>query len=234
MKKSTRLLLSVLCLLAFSFNSRAQVSVGLRGGVNFANFIVKDDSQDYPFKAKTGLNFAVLFNLPLSASTSIQFEPGFSQRGAKISEKLDELVNGQQIKVEVKGKMLVNYIEMPVLFQYKPQFGKLQGIFSLGPDVRLMTGNLKTESSSKAYINGELIDESNGNESYSSDDARKFDYGLVGGVGLSYPLGAIKVFAEGRYHFGLRNLATSVDGDDSKVYNRGAAIHIGILVPVGK
>ena len=236
MKKSSQVSLTILFFLfIFSSVTTAQISVGLRGGVNFANFSVEGSDQDFPFKAKTGLNFAVLFNLPISASTSIQFEPGFSQRGARISAKIDQFANNQQIRVEVKGKLLVNYIEMPVLFQYKPKLGKLEGILSLGPELRLMTNNMRAKSSSKAYVNGELVSETSEDETYGSgDDTHKFDYGIVGGAGVSYPLSSLKVFAEGRYHFGLRNLATSVDGDDSKVHNRGASVHLGILVPIGK
>lgn len=235
MKKSVRQLLLVsLCSLATTV-SWAQVSLGLRGGANFATFAVKGDDQDFPFKPKTGLNFAILFNLPVSASTSIQIEPGFSQRGAGIYSKSDQLINNQQVKVQIEGKLLVNYIEMPILFQYRPKLGRLEGLLSIGPEVRLMTGNIRAKSKSKVYVDGVLVSDEREDESYgSADDTHKFDYGIVGGAGLAYPLGIVKVFAEGRYHLGLRNLASSDGGDDSKVHNRGASAHIGILVPIGK
>jgi len=227
MKKSVRqFLLLSLCSLAGSV-SWAQVSLGVRGGANFATFAVSGDDQDLPFKPKAGLNFAILFNLPLSTSTSIQIEPGFSQRGTRISENSNQLINSQQVKIDIKGKLLVNYIEMPILFQYKPQLGKLEGLLSIGPEVRLMTGNIRAKSRSKVYVDGDLVSDT------SEDDSNKFDFGIVGGAGVAYPLGAIKVFAEGRYHFGLRNLS-SYSGDDSKVHNRGASAHLGILVPIGK
>ncbi|MCF2445727.1 PorT family protein [Dyadobacter sp. CY345] len=235
MRKSLRqIFILSICFLATTV-SWAQVSLGVRGGANFATFAVEGDDQEFPFKPKTGLNFAILFNLPLGASTSIQIEPGFSQRGARISAKTNEFFNNQQIKAEIDGKLLVNYIEMPVLFQYRPKLGKLEGLLSIGPEVRLMTGNIKAKSSSKVYIDGVLVSDTSEDESYGSgDDTQKFDFGMVGGAGLAYPLGIVKVFVEGRYHFGLRNLATTDDGDDSKVHNRGASAHIGILVPIGK
>lgn len=238
MKKSSHIALSILsCLLIFSSISQAQVSVGLRAGANFANLAVEDESgQEYPFKAKTGLNFAVLFNLPIGSTTSIQFEPGFSQRGTKISETVSQVINNQQAKAEVKAKLLINYIEMPILFQFKPKLGKIEGILSIGPELRLLTNNLKQKSSVKSYLDGKLISEEKDESSYSfGEGSRKFDYGVLGGVGLAYPLGNLKIFAEGRYHFGLRNLATPIDADDnSKVHNRGASVHLGVLVPIGK
>ena len=97
----------------------------------------------------------------------------------------------------------------------------------------MLTNNLK-QSSVKSY--GKLISEENQEDSYGfGEGSRKFDYGIPGGVGVGYPLGNLKIFAEGRYYFGLRNLATRVDADDdSKVYNRGASVHLGTLVPIGK
>ncbi len=234
MKKSLRqFFILPICFLATTV-SWAQVSLGVRGGANFATFAVEGDDPEFPFKPKAGLNFALLFNLPISGSTSIQIEPGFSQRGARISEKSEQLINSQQVKIDINGKLLVNYIEMPILFQYRPQLGKLQGLLSIGPEVRLMTGNIRAKSRSKVYVDGDLVSDTNEDDSYgSSDDTNKFDFGLVGGAGVAYPLGTLKVFAEGRYHFGLRNLASD-SGDDSKVHNRGASAHIGILVPIGK
>ncbi|WP_159468434.1 porin family protein [Dyadobacter sp. 3J3] len=238
MKKSSHVsLLFLFCLFLLSFVTKAQMSVGLRAGANFANLAVQDDTgQEYPFKAKTGLNFAVLFNVPIGRTTSIQFEPGFSQRGTRISETVSQVINNQDAKVELRAKLLINYIEMPVLFQFKPKLGKIEGIFSIGPEFRLLTNNLKQKSSVKSYLDGKLISEENDESSYSfGEGSRKFDYGILGGVGVAYPLGILKIFAEGRYHFGLRNLATPIDGDDnSKVHNRGASVHLGILVPVGK
>ncbi|WP_161597165.1 porin family protein [Dyadobacter flavalbus] len=233
--KKTVLQLSLLIFCCFSTaDSWAQLSLGLRTGINFANLAVTDE-ESFPFKPKSGLSFALLFHLPLGASTAIQIEPGFSQRGGRISTKTNEFINNQQIKADIEGKLLVNYIEMPVLFQYKPKLGKMEGLLSIGPEFRLMTGNLRAKSSSRVYVDGVLITSTSGDESYASgNDTRKFDIGLAGGAGLAYPLGTVKFFAEGRYHLGLANLATPIEGGNSKVHNRGASVHIGVLVPVGK
>jgi hypothetical protein len=233
MKKSLRLLLQiVLGLFVFSSASHAQLSVGLRGGVNFANLNL-EGQDELSFKPKTRLNFAVLFNIPLSNTTSIQIEPGFSQRGGRLDNTAEGIVNNIPFLVESKGKLSINYIEMPVLFQYKPKIGNLEGIFSLGPEVRIMTGDMKLKQSVKQYINGEIIQENSTEISLNGTDAfKKFDYGLVGGVGVAYPLGTIKVFGEARYHFGLNNLNSS--DETVKAYNRGASVHVGVLFPVGK
>lgn len=232
MKSVVRLFSTFLLLVFFTSALHAQMSVGLRGGVNFANLSLKEVSES-AFKNYTRPSFAVLFNYSLSPSLSIQIEPGFSQRGTKISDDLSAINNNQNIRVVSKGKISLNYIELPVLFQYKRKLKKLEGIVSLGPELRLLTTPEKTILNSKVFINGELTDDrtdtSNGNDSF-----RKFDFGLVGGAGIAYPVGTMKIFAEGRYHFGLNNLAGNRQDNDLKIHNRGASAHLGILLPIGK
>lgn len=238
MKKSARLFLPVLFCLFASSSSWAQMSVGLRTGVNLSTFSYEEEQpyDDSPgFKTRAGFNFAVLFNYALSPSMSIQVEPGFSQRGAKTDNTIETVQNSQRYKIESKGKVIANYIELPILFQYKPQFGKLEGIVSFGPELRYLTTPLKFKSTTKTYVNGELISNEKGDESLSGDDGiRKFDIGLVAGVGVAYPIGSLKVFGEARYHFGINNLVGHFDGAESKLYNRGASINVGVLLPVGK
>lgn len=233
MKRSSNLVLSVLFfVLVFSVNTFSQVSMGLRGGVNFANLDLRGEDV-FSFKPKAGVNFAILFNIPLSPVLSLQIEPGFSQRGGRIDEKDEGNINNIQVKQEITGKLLTKYIEMPILFQYKPKIGNLEAIFSLGPEVRIMTGGMKLKEHGKIYVNGELTQDNSNETALNGDDAfRRFDYGLVGGAGLAFPVGTVKLFTEGRYHFGLGNLNSPNDGP--KAYNRGASVHVGVLVPIGK
>jgi len=243
MKKPARLFLPVFFSLFMSSAAWAQVSVGLKTGVNLSNFSYDEVdpydsgfSGDSPgFSTRAGLNFAVLFNYAFTPTMSIQVEPGFSQRGAKTDNTVEAVQGGQRYRIEAEGKIIANYVELPILFQYKPQFGKLEGILSFGPELRYLTSPLKFKSTAKTYVNGEFVSEEKDNQSLSGDDGiRKFDIGLVGGVGVAYPLGALKIFGEARYHFGINNLVGHFDGNESKLYNRGASINVGILLPVGK
>jgi hypothetical protein len=233
MKNPARLLfLIALTPLFFSATSLAQVSVGLRGGVNFANLDMRGP-EVLPFKPKISPSFAVLFNIPVGNAMSIQIEPGFSQRGGRITQSESGVVNGVSFKVEAETSLSINYIEMPILYQYRPKLGKLEGIVSLGPEWRVMTGGMKLEQSSKQTVNGEVVEEASEEATLNGDDAfKRFDYGLAGGVGIAFPIGNIRLFGEGRYHFGLKNL--NDPNVDPKAYNRGASVHIGVLFAVGK
>lgn len=234
MKNLVRLFLCFLLLIFFIPNSHAQMSVGLRGGVNFANLSLKEVSES-TFKTYTRPSFAVLFNYALNPGMSIQVEPSFSQRGTKISDEASIINNNQNLRVVSKGDISANYIEMPILFQYKPMLGKLEGILSVGPEIRLLTTSVKTKLNTKVFINGQLVEDRLEEVSSSGDNSfRNFDFGIVGGAGIAYPVGLVKIFAEGRYHFGLNNLAGKRQDSDLKIHNRGASAHLGVLLPIGK
>jgi hypothetical protein len=231
MKKSLGMFPPVLLFALLTTASQAQMSIGLRGGANFASLSV-DDVPSASFEPRTRPCFALLFNFPLSPSTSIQIEPGFSQRGAKGSSDASITMDNQTYRVVGKSKLMLDYIEMPVLFQYKPKLGKLEGIFSLGPEVRLLTAPVKVKANIKIFVDGVLEDEMTEEASASGEEGfRKFDFGMVGGAGIACPLGTLKIFAEGRYHYGLKDLSKD---NEYKVYNRGASVHAGVLLPVGK
>lgn len=215
--------------------AHAQLSLGLKGGLNFSTVSVRADD-NVNFNSRTAPNFAVLFNYQLGPMFSIQAEPGFSARGATVrGEQVVELAPGVPIRTVNKGTLKLNYFELPVVAQYRPHLTeKLEAIISAGPEIRFRTGPQKLETTSTIYMNGQKGETITNTESYSGDDAvRVFDFGLAAGAGVAYPIGRFKVFVEGRYHLGLRNLATDSE-DDIKVRNRGASVVLGVTVPIVK
>lgn len=207
-------------------NSQAQYCVGIRGGVNFADF---QPGTIYYYDTRVGANVALLFNKPINAILSIQVEPGFSQRGAKYDMSTQGPLDGFILNSQDKGEFMSNFIELPVLLQWKPRIGKFEGIVSLGPELRYRVGKMKLKYTSKIIYNGDVTkDESATIDMEGGFGQRAFDYGLAGGAGIVYPTKSLKIFAEARYHLGLRPLV-----DELKIYNRGASLHLGILVPVG-
>jgi hypothetical protein len=227
MKKSPYLWLSLAAIFLFScLDAQAQLNVGIRGGVNFANF---GPENVISFKARTRANFAVLFNVPVSPVLSVQIEPGFSQRGAKYDVSSDLLSTGISMKSESYGKISANYIELPLLFQYRPKIGKFEGILSLGPELRFRAGTATLDFVDRHYQDGLLVVDNSGKQSLNANDNfHDFDYGLAGGAGITYPMRTFKIFTEARYHLGFRKIYA----EGVNMYNRGASVHIGIMVPV--
>jgi len=231
--------LSVTTCALISNAAQAQLSLGLKGGVNFST-ITAENSNISVFKNRVAPNFAVIFNYQLSPAFSIQAEPGFSARGT--SARLDQAGPifsnpGVPYQIVEKGAIKVNYFELPIVAQYRPHLTKkLEAIISAGPEIRFRTGPQKLETTTATYLNGEKVGTVKRTESYSGDDAvSTFDVGVVAGAGVAYPIGRLKVFVEGRYHLGLYNLAAHAnDGDDVKIHNRGASVVLGVTIPIFK
>ena len=204
----------------------AQISVGLRGGVNFSNLRVPTPIE---YKSKAGVNAALLFNMPVNRYFSLQVEPGFSQRGAKFDFDAVWLAGPAGQRTRSFGEISLGYVEVPVLFQYKPRIGKFEGIVSLGPEFRFRLGPQKIKSTTQKYQNGVLLEDSYTEYDLTQPNGyRAFDFGLTGGAGVAYPLQFGKIFTEARYHYGLRKMS------DADLYNKGVSVHLGVLIPLKK
>jgi len=219
-------LLPALLSCIFCLESHAQIHVGVRGGINFADL---GPHNVLSFSHIVRPNFALLLNVPVSPVFSLQIEPGFSQRGGKFDESWEGFLNGVLIKTEESGRISSNYIELPLLFQYRPTFGKFEGIVSIGPELRYRVGATRLKEISRFFQDGVLVTDRSGETDLSAvNNYKDFDYGLTGGGGIAYPMPNLKIFTEARYHLGLGKIYRN--GVD--VYNRGVSVHLGVLVPI--
>lgn len=187
MKKTIRFaILSAALFLFLCRDAFSQISAGFRGGVNLSNFRAP---RPVKFDSKAGLNAALLINIPFSRNFSLQIEPGFSRRGSKFDIDGQWNLDSTRQRTHIFGKILLGYVEVPLLFQYNPRFGKFEGIVSLGPEFRFSLGQQKIKSTSRTYKDGVLIE-----DTYTEYDMRQpngyrtFDFGLAGGAGVAYPL----------------------------------------------
>ena len=229
LKIMMRVILLISIVLTFATSTKAQLSVGLRGGVNFAHINYNDPVLKY--RPKTAPGFALLLNYAITPSLNIQLEPGIAQWSAQMYNK--QTTPGYIS--ELTYRIYMNYIEVPVLIQYKPHFGKLQAIFSFGPEARFLAKPLKAKTKRIGYFGGLIIDQFDKVDVYKGDmGINKFDIGLMAGAGIAYPLGPLHLFAEGRYHYGLTNIYGHMNNDNYKTYVRGISAHTGVLIPVGK
>jgi hypothetical protein len=229
LKTSLRIIPIVLFVLTLTTSSRAQLSIGFRGGVNFATINSNDPIQEY--KAKTAPGFSLLFNYAISPSLDFQVEPGYAQWSAQIS---DTQTAPNYIRAYTY-RIFLDYIEVPMLIQYKPHLGKLQAIFSFGPEARFPAKPMKAKTKVTQYYNGQITDQLEREDRYTGDRGiKKFDVGLVAGAGILYPIGAFQIIAEGRYHYGLTNIYGNLNTNSFATYVRGISAHAGILFPLGK
>lgn len=161
--------------------SSLQPKFGIKGGINLSNLYV-DDVKDE--NMKVGVNVGVFGKFPVTQGFSIQPELLYSSKGAKLA--YDNILGNGEYRFNL------NYVELPVLAVFN--LGKNFNIHA-GPYVSLLTSaNIKRLDKKNNEIDN-IAD-------LDTDNFKRFDYGLVGGVGLdieNFTIGA-------RYNYGLNEI----------------------------
>lgn len=163
--------------------STLQPKIGVKGGINLSNLYV-DDVKDE--NMKVGLNIGAYAKIPVTRGFSIQPELLYSSKGSKITYD-NALGTGEY-------RFNLNYVEVPVLavFNVAPNFN----IHAGGYAAYLASANIK-----RLDDDGDIDKIADLNE----DNFRRFDYGLVGGIGFdvhNFTIGA-------RYNYGLNEIGKS-------------------------
>jgi len=154
------------CLLFAGFAQAQNPKLGVKAGVNIANF-TGDPDPDGDFR--TGLAAGIYTNIPISPGFSFEPSLEYSQKGAEFTTFAS---------TDVKSK--ISYIDLPLMAKYN--FTPAFGIFA-GPQVSFF---LDQETS---VVNGNSTTTFEGD----NDSYRK---SLAGGkAGLSYNFGSVMVNA---------------------------------------
>ncbi len=173
--KLKKLLFGGLLFTAFSLTalqSNAQAGrFGVNAGVNFSNITGKDaDNVMGNGSLKTGFQAGITYDIGIADDFVIQPGLSFVQNGAKYKYEgtLEEMVGNPSIHL--------NYLQLPVTFQYQPELGNGHLLLGVGPYVGMGVGKVKYASD-------------NGDSKLDWDQARykKFDAGgkLLAGYQLS-------------------------------------------------
>lgn len=171
--KKTILSAAMLCGVALFNKVNAQhVSLGVKGGVNIAG--VSNFSDD----ARIGANVGVFAHTQVSPNFCIQPEVLYSWQGGRFNS------------IDGKKTLALNYIQVPVMFQYYPV---KQFYIEAGPQVAFLTNATvkNVDNTDKAGIN---------------DAYRKADFAVNVGAGVRLTP-QVGVFA--RYNIGLTDITTS-------------------------
>lgn len=217
------LLIFVLLLPVFSHSLFAQnspIKIGLRGGVNITDW--RGDAMEsfselaemttvLKTESLTGFHAGVFLEIPVTDRFSI--EPGvfYSQKGLKVSQTLSEggFLN---LKGEISSKL--SYIELPVLAKvYITEGLYLTG----GPQVAYL-------ASSKIRAEAGVLGFSIGEDFNVDPGFRKFDFGVVGGLGFQFKNG---LSISATYDHGLSTLDEG--SSDVNAFNRAVKFSLGYV-----
>lgn len=188
-----------------SMDNGMKAKFGIKGGLNLTNLYSSEANTDH---MKLGFNAGVFAKLPVTKGFSIQPEVLYSLKGAK--ESYSNFVQG-----DGEYRFNLGYVEVPIL-----------AVVNLAPNFNIQLGGYA------AYLvnaNVKNVDDNGtiqGASDLSTSDFKKFDYGLVGGVGFdveNFTIGA-------RYNYGLAKIGKSgsLAGDlagDAK--NAGFSLYVG-------
>ncbi len=181
------LLIGALCALFIPLTAYPHVQVGLVGGVNVAT-LTDEDPDVVDVSSRTRFSLGVVVDVALGRGFSLRTEPTFLRKGAVTTVSEDGITG--------ENEFLFSYLEVPLLLSYTFGAGPVRPYLTAGPSIGLF---LDADDAVLRRPDGV----------YKADmDAvvERFDVGLALGSGVSYPVGRVTLFAQGRYTLGLANI----------------------------
>jgi len=208
----SKVLLLALATTALSLTSKAQVSFGVRAGINFQNLTGENAAgQDFDNSLKTGFNIGVNAEIPVVPDFYLQ--PGllFSTKGARY-----EVHNADDWKYKL------SYLEIPVNLLYKPALGPGKLLLGFGPYIGIGVGGKVKRGSNSVDV--KFSNDVNSADYYRSYKRMDFGGNLLAGYELSS-----KISVQLNAQLGMTNLVPKVDGKKTgdKLKNTGFGFSVG-------
>ena len=212
MKNLLKLLIVVVAL-TLTTKSFSQVIFGVKGGLNLANMVSKDNdgTNSNDFKMKTGFHLGATAEFAVSEKFAI--EPGL-------------LLSTKGFKLEQSGltmKFNLNYLEIPINAIYKIDLGGAKVLINAGPYLGFaISGKMKASEAVLGDNNDSKEQKIKIGSDKENDDIKALDFGLNFGAGVE-----IKSMTIGfQYGLGLANLSPYTD-NGTNVKNRVLGISVG-------
>lgn len=146
--KMKQLLFGGLLFAAFSFSavdSNAQAGrFGINAGVNFANITGKDAKSEIgESKIKTGFQAGITYDIGIADDFVIQPGLSYVQNGAKYDGDFEDIAGNPKVDL--------NYLQLPVTFQYQPELGTGRLLLGVGPYVGMGVGKVKLSADDASH-----------------------------------------------------------------------------------
>ena len=194
-----------ICLFLLAIPSYAQISFGIKGGVNVAEFSFQDQGTSIPQSSINGFTLGAVLEVALGKNIFLQPEAIFVQRGSELNTSLTNLTTN------------VNYLDIPVLLKIKIL------------NTNLLNINLLGGPSFGLALNGEEIDQGGQtiDINFGGDNGlKRFDLGINAGGGVGINLGSVGVFGDIRYLFGVSDISEDANRE---IRNKGLNLSVGLM-----
>ncbi|NDV67335.1 porin family protein [Dysgonomonas sp. 25] len=217
-------------LLSLSIGATAQIGakkkffLDFRIGANSSEMDIKD--QNYGKKVKPGYHFAVVGAYKFY--DNIQFQSGIhvTKKGMKrrTVEPFEDLGGTYREVKAITTTTDANYIMMPLMLGWESDYNKTW-LFNVNAGVYGawgFSGETKERGTQTIYFAGESsVDKySEKYDTFTSENLKKTDYGLIGSVGVVYDIYTLNL----TYEYGLYNISQK---SDIELRNRNLTLSIG-------
>ena len=174
---------------------------GIKGGMNVSS--ISDDGYD-DTKSKVGYYGGVFVNIPASESFSIQPEVIYNNLGSE--------VKGTILGNSYSQKLNLNYITVPVMFQYKatPQF-----YLEAGPEFGFLVSAKSTTTTNNSTSTAEL----------DKDNFNNFNMGV--GLGAGFDI-TKNVGINARYVAGFSDVTKPSSDPSTNAKNKNNTFQVGL------
>ncbi len=205
-------------LLSFSFFSvEAQSSIGLKGQINNLGspLVIKRDLFSKTQGEILNPGFGIFFDLVLNEKWALQPELLYQE------QRQSYLLTGTDIAINIS---VMEYLRVPLLFKYNMPFKNFSLIGLAGP----YGGYALSLKSGETNQNLDLT--SYRRLSFSENDVRRLDFGVLLGFGIEKIIAnKLKTKLTFRYNFGMLDI---MKDNLSTFYNRGYSLDMGFMVPL--
>ncbi len=203
--KKIRLFL-VLAMFAVATAVSAQVSLGVKGGVNMSNFYGEELDNE---NVKIGFNVGLLADIDFSYNSAIQTGLFFTPKGAKYDSSFGEATG------EISSNPM--YLQLPIHYAYKLDVTPGSRIvFHAGPYAAYGVGGKWKASGSLGNWDGAIDGDLFGDNA----PLKRFDTGLGLGVGAEFG----PILVDLGWDMGLVNISNA---DNGNIKNQNAYLSVG-------
>lgn len=219
--------------------ANAQLRFGAEAGLHLGNVVAQypdgnGGTETVDAKPNMGLRAGLLVDIGLTDNLS--FQPGvhFAMKGFRTETEESYDILGTKYEVESQEKLNLNYVEIPLNFQYAFGEDRTGFFIGVGPYVGIgLSGKYAIDGSVKMTTGGQTVSEEFDEEvdvEFGNDEMedmyRRLDLGIGLNAGYMLPMG---VFVRAYGQYGFSNMY-NVDVDDYKSKNYGFGLTVGYML----
>jgi len=195
-----------------SGNVYSSFGIKLFGGLSLGTLRISDTegTEDFDQYKSSLMGLAGGIGFETGGQVGVEVDLMYVQKGIKLKGNQVDAGGGELINFDFS--IVINQIAVPVLLRFK---------FMPGTSPYILLGGAVSyilSSTADYSLSNNFGDSESGSEDLFAQDGNvlnRLDYSIIGGAGLELAMGTMRLYFEGRYIYGLANLAHEDSrGDD--------------------